>query len=262
MSLSRIRAILLQEVYITEHSVEVIIDLPFFSLTTTLAFGFITAFLSRITNPTVASYLFLGMLLWEIVRVAQYSMSLGALWNIWSRNLSNMFISPLTIGEYIVAQMISATIKALLIFGVMTGIAATLFAFNIYAMGLGNLALLFVNLVFFAWSMGLIVLGIIFRFGTRIQALAWGLVFLFPPLTGTYYPLSVLPDWLQVIARAIPVTFAFEAARASLSTQAVQWQDMIVAFVENGIYFGLAVGFFAFMYRRSRQTGQFASNEQ
>lgn len=262
MSLSRIWGILLQEVYITKRSVEVLIDLPFFSLTTAIAFGFISIFLSSVTSSTVARYLFLGMLLWEIVRVAQYSMSLEALWNIWSRNLSNMFITPLTIAEYIVAQMISATVKALLIFGTMSLIAATVFSFNLYSMGLDSLALLFVNLLFFAWSMGLVVLGIIFRFGTRIQALAWGLVFLFPPLTGTYYPITVLPPPLQVLARAIPVTYVFEAARASLQNPGVQWGAMFTALVENAAYFGLAIAFFGYMYRRSMQTGQFASNEQ
>ena len=86
MSLRRVRAILLQEAYITRRSVEVMIDLPFFSLTTAVAFGFISIFLSSVTSSTVARYLFLGMLLWEIVRVAQYSMSIEALWNVWNRS--------------------------------------------------------------------------------------------------------------------------------------------------------------------------------
>jgi ABC-2 type transport system permease protein len=262
MSLSRVRAILLQEVYITRRSGEVLIDLPFFSLSSVVVFGFISSFLSSTAGLTVGRYLFLGMLLWEIVRVAQYSMSIEALWNVWSHNLSNMFITPLSISEYVLAQMISATVKALLIFGVLALIAGTLFSFNLSAMGLGNLALFFVNLLFFAWSVGLAVLGIIFRFGTRIQALAWGLVYLFPPLAAAYYPLSVLPPPLQVIGRLIPATYVFEAARASLQQPATDWRAMGMAFGENAIYFGLAVLFFSYMYRRSRLTGQFARNEE
>ncbi|HEY8692013.1 MAG TPA: hypothetical protein VIR57_04650 [Chloroflexota bacterium] len=262
MSLSRVRAILLQEVYITRRSGEVLIDLPFFSLTSVIVFGFISSFLSSAVNPTIARYLFLGTLLWEIVRVAQYSMSIEALWNVWSHNLSNMFITPLSIAEYLLAQMISATIKALLIFGLLSVIAGTVFSFNIYAMGLGNVALFFVNLLFFAWSVGLAVLGIIFRFGTRIQALAWGLVYLFAPITAAYYPLSVLPPPLQAVGRLIPATYVFEAARASLLQSATDWPALGMALGENIVYFALAVLFFGFMYRRSRQTGQFARNEE
>jgi len=258
----RVWAVLLQEAYITKRSVEVLFDLPVFSFMSVLVFGFISLFLSSVVSSTVARYLFLGVLLWEIIRVAQYSMSIEALWNVWSRNLSNMFITPLTMLEYVLAQMIASAAKALLMFSALSLMAALVFSFNVLAMGPGNLALFFLNLVFFAWSVGLAILGIIFRLGTRIQALAWGLVFLFQPLTAAYYPLSVLPPQLQVVARAIPATYVFEAARASLASPGVQWRAMSIALFENVIYFGLAVLFFSFMYNRSRQTGQFARNEE
>src|ERR1700730_17290967 len=176
MSLERIKAVLLQEMYITARSVEVIVDLPFFSLMTVVVFGFVTRFLSSVLNPTVAQYLYLGTMLWEIIRVTQYSMSLGALWNVWSHNFSNMFITPLSMSEYILAQVLSAAVKAVVLFAVVAVVAATLFDFNVLRMGLGNLALLFVNLLWFGFSLGLFILGIILRLGTRIQALAWGLV--------------------------------------------------------------------------------------
>jgi len=89
MSLERIFAVLQQEFYITARSVEVIVDLPFWSLITVVVFGFVTRFLASVMNPTVAQYLYLGTLMWEIIRVTQYSMSLGALWNVWSHNFSN-----------------------------------------------------------------------------------------------------------------------------------------------------------------------------
>ena len=262
MSADRVRAVLLQEVYITARSVEVMVDLPFWSLMTVIVFGFVTKFLAQIMNPTVAHYLYLGTLLWEIIRVAQYSMSLGALWNVWSHNFSNMFITPLSMVEYIVAQMVSGAIKAGVLFLLVAAIAAGLFGFNLFTIGAGNLALLFLNLLCFAYSIGLLILGIIFRLGTRIQALAWGLVLAFQPLTAAYYPLNVMPPALQSVARAFPPTYVFEAARASLSAASIHWNEMAIAGAENVGYFILALWFFNFMYRRSRETGQFARNEE
>ena len=52
------------------------------------------------------------------------------------------------------------------------------------------------------------------------------------------------------------------AARAGLSEPVIRWEYFLIAAIENLIYFALAVGFFEFMYRRSRQTGQFARNEE
>ena len=130
-------------------------------------------------------------------------------------------------------------------FAALSLMAVTVFSFNVYSLGLVNLALFFLNLVFFAWSVGLAILGVIFRLGTRIQALAWGLVFLFQPLTGVYYPINVLPEALQTVARLVPATYVFEAARNSLESPAIQWQAMSIALLENAIYFGLAVAFFS-----------------
>ena len=262
MSPERVRAVLLQEAYITGRSVEVMVDLPFWSVMTVIVFGFVTKFLSSVMDPIVAQYLYLGTLMWEIMRITQYSMSLGALWNVWSHNFSNMFITPLSMLEYVVAQMVSGAIKALVLFTIIGAIAAWGFEFNIFSMGFGNLALSFVNLLWFGYSMGLLILGVIFRLGTRIQALAWGLLLIFQPLTAAYYPLEVMPPPLQAVARLFPPTYVFEAARASLGAPDIRWAELMVAIAENVFYFAVSIWFFTYMYRRSRQTGQFARNEE
>jgi ABC-2 type transport system permease protein len=200
--------------------------------------------------------------MWEIMRVTQYSMSLGALWNVWSHNFSNMFIAPLSMTEYVIAQMISGAVKALILFGLIALIAFGVFGFNLFSMGPANLGLSFLNLLWFAYSIGLFILGIILRVGTRIQALAWGLLLIFQPVTAAFYPLSVMPPVLQSVARAFPPTYVFESARTGLSAPDVHWDWQLTAAVENVLYFALSVWFYQYMYRRSRETGQFARNEE
>src|SRR2546427_5718112 len=150
MSGNRIGAILLQELYITKRSLEVIMDLLVFSLMTVIVFGFVTRFLVGAMNATAGSYLILGLLLWEIIRVNQYSLSVGSLWNIWARNLSNLFIAPLSLTEHVAAQMLSALIKTFITFGMICAIAAYGFHFNVLRLGLLNLVLFFVNLTLFS----------------------------------------------------------------------------------------------------------------
>src|SRR5262249_52241198 len=204
MSLDRIKAILLQEYYITKRSLEVVMDLFFFSLMSIIVFGYVSVFLAGSLNSTVAHYLLLGMILWEIIRITQYSMSVGSLWNIWSRNLSNMFITPLSLREYMLAHMLSGVLKSLFIFMVIAWIARAIFQFNIFRIGGVNLLLFFVNLTIFSWSTGIVILGFIFRYGTRIQALAWGLIYIFQPLTAAFFPLRILPPSLQATAYGLP----------------------------------------------------------
>jgi len=261
ISPQRITGIMIQEIYITKRSLEVLADLFFFSTINVVVFGFVSVFLRESVGALTAHYLFIGIILWEIIRVTQYSISMGALWNIWSRNLSNMFIAPLSVGEYFIAQMISGLVKCLLAFGSLALIANFIFDFNILAIGVVNLMLIFLNLTFFAWSMGIMILGIIFRYGTRIQAFAWALIFLFQPLTAAFFPLDILPGPIKIIAYAIPATHAFEAARQALSDPSVNWQLMSISFVENIVYLIAASLFFQFMFKRSREVGQFARNE-
>lgn len=257
----RIKGILVQEFYLTRRSLEVTIDLPFFSLISVLLFGFITTFLSKTSDPITSQYLLLGLLLWEVIRITQYSISVEAMWNVWSRNLSNMFISPLTIWDYFAAQMISSASKAIIIFSVLSLMSYYLFGFNILNVGFLNLILFFINLTIFSWTTGILILGFIFRFGTRIQSLAWGIIFLFQPLTAALFPLSVLPKFLQKFALIFPPTYVFEAARQSLSGQSINWSYINTAFLLNIIYFIISIFIFSHLFKKSKDTGQFARNE-
>src|SRR5690242_21798029 len=112
----RIKAVLLQELYITRGSLEILVDLFYTSLITVVVFGLVSGFLTGVTEgPNTGSYLILGMLLWDVIRVNQYSVTVGSLWNIWSHNLSNMFVAPLSLAEYIAAHMLSGLLKTLVI---------------------------------------------------------------------------------------------------------------------------------------------------
>lgn len=188
-------------------------------------------------------------------------MSVGALWNIWARNLSNMFVSPLTMVEYVFSLMLSAVFKSLFVFLLLSAFSAVFFKFNIFDLGVVNLTLFFVNLTIFSWSVGLFLLGIIFLYGTRIQALAWALIFLFQPLSATFFPVAVLPKILQIISYFLPTTFVFEAARAALQNPSVDWKLFAIGLIENIIYFAIILWVFRKMLARSKETGQFARNE-
>jgi ABC-2 type transport system permease protein len=237
---------------------EVVVDLFLLSVMSVIVFGFFSKFLSSRVNGPASHYLLLGMLLWEVVRVTQYSISLGAMWEVWSRNLTNLFVTPLQLQEYLVASVISGAVKSALILSVVSLIAYALFGFSITEMGIGNLALAFVNLTVFAIAIGLMILGIIFRYGTRIQALAWGIIFLFQPLTAVYFPLATLPGILQAVAHTLPPTYVFEMARDDLSDRSIQWDMVLIPAALNLLYLTVALWFFNFMYSASRRSGQFA----
>lgn len=257
----RILSIIRQEYYITKRSLEVIIDLFFFSTITIVVFGYVAKYLAGNDNLEAAFYLIIGLVLWEAVRVGQYSVTVSVLWNVWSRNLSNMFVTPLSSTEYILALILSSIIKSVIVLSLLAVITKFVFGFDILQIGILNLILHFINLSIFAWAIGIFVTGLIFRFGTRIQAMSWGLIFLFQPLTASFFPVEVLPGPIQAISRFIPATYVFESARNNFTNPAIDWNSFLMAIFLNAIYMLISVIFFSMMYKKSRQTGQFARNE-
>lgn len=260
MSFQRIKAILLQEFYVTKRSMEVLVDIFYFAIINIVIFGFVSLYLSR-GNKQSATYILIGMILWEVVRVVQYSVSVGVMWNLWSRNLSNMFVSPMSAKEYIAAQMLSGVIKSLIVLVVISVVSAFVFHFNILSLGLVNLILFFINLTIFAWWIGIFILGLLFRYGTKIQALAWSLIYLFQPVVAALYPVNILPESIQRIAYLLPATYVFEAARQTTENHNINWEFAIIAFLQNLMYLVISIWFFSAMFSYSKKSGQFARME-
>lgn len=261
MSLNRIKAIMLQELFIVRHSYEVINDIIIYPLWSIIIFGFLTIYLAGVTGSVVASYVLIGTVLWQVISITQYSIAVGCLWEVWSRNLTNIFITPISNKEYLIAYSISGALKSLLVVILGSLLSYYVFDFNILSLGIVNLLFHYINLTIFAFGFGVIILGLVFRFGTRIQAFAWGLITFFQPLMAVIYPVSILPAPLQKLAYIFPPTYVFEAARVNVADQSIQWSSIIMAFVLNMVFVTLSVIFFDLMFAKSRKIGQFARLE-
>src|SRR3989338_3110869 len=261
MKYLRIKAILLQESFLSFRSLEIIMDLVFFPIMSIIVFGFLSIYLSGFNNFSIGRGVLLGMLLWQVIWIVQYSVALGSLWNIWSRNLSNLFVTPLTVREYIFAQAFSGILKMFIIFLGSSVVCFYFFNFNILDIGIANLAIVILNLMLFGFALGLVILGLIFRFGTRIQAFAWGILPFFQLITAAFYPVSVLPPFLQNVAYTLPPTYVFEATRGILNGLPMDMHQMSTALLLNIFYLTLAIISFDYNFKKSKESGQFARNE-
>ena len=67
--------------------------------------------------------------------------------------------------------------------------------------------------------------------------------------------MSVLPEWLQWLAWALPPTYVFEGMRALILEQQFRADLMIAAFALNAAYFALAVAIFLALLRSARRIG-------
>ena len=117
------------------------------------------------------------------------------------------------------------------------------------------LAAFFFNLLVMGWCVGLAVSALVLRFGLAAESLCWLGIFLVAPISCIYYPLATLPNWLQMIANALPAAPVFEGMRAVLFGGVFRWDLFWQATGLNALYLILASALFLKMFQIARERG-------
>lgn len=246
-SLRRIAALVERYIYLLRSSGIRLVELIYWPFLQMLTWGFLQKYLADTTSPLAqaAGVLIGSVLLWDILFRSKIGFSTTFIEEMWSRNLGNLLISPLRPFE-LVAALSAWSIIRLAVSMVPVAIAAYfIFGFNLLDLGLPLVAF-FAVLVLTSWSLGLISAGVILRYGLGAEELAWSLAFLLLPLACVYYPVSVLPDWLQVIALALPPTHVFEGMRGILLHNTFDVTELWWAIGLNAVY--LLAGYITFSW--------------
>jgi len=255
-SLHRIGAMVLRYYYLMRSSWPRLLELIYWPMVQMLMWGFLQSYVDQNASFFArAGGTFIGaVLLWDILFRGQLGFSVSFLEEMWARNLGNLMMSPLRPLEFVAALMVMSIVRLAIGMVPVTLVALWLFNFNLYALGFA-LAAFFANLIFTSWAVGILVSGLILRNGMGAEGLAWTIMFLLLPLTCVYYPVSILPDWLQVVAWALPPTYVFEGMRALLIDHVFRSDLMLQALVLNFFYFSVSVVVFLKLLDAARRHG-------
>lgn len=261
MRLSRVWAVAVHSWYHLKHSTETWTDIVWFPAINVLVFSWFAAYLSSSTEHTYAVQFIAGLVLWFAIEAGSYSIAVGTLWEVWARSFSTMFISPLTLTEFVAGQIMFAILKQLLILSVAALIAFLVFSFSIFSIG-PLLPVYLLLLMLFGWAAGMFVLGLILRLGSNIQSFAWGFIYVVQPFIGIYYPVEILPRAAQYVSLALPPTYVYEAVRRNLVGQPADAHRLGIAVALDILYFALGYAFMRAMWSRARTIGALARMEQ
>lgn len=255
-SLRRVAALVRRYMYLLRSSGVRIVELIYWPFLQMLTWGFLQKFLASTDNPYAqsAGVLIGAVLLWDILFRSKIGFSTTFIEEMWSRNLGNLLTSPLRPFELVAALSLWSIIR-LSVGMVPVAIAAFLiFEFNLLGLGLW-LVVFFCVLVLTSWSLGLIAAGVILRYGLGAEELAWSLAFLLLPLACVYYPVSVLPGWLQPIALALPPTHVFEGMRSILLEHTFDPSNLYWALGLNAVYLVVGYATFSWFLSSARDNG-------
>ena len=256
ISLRRVGAMVLRNWYLLRSSWPRVVDLIYWPAVQMLMWGFLQLYLVGKTGMLAqAGGAFIGaVLLWDILFRGQIGFSISFLEEIWSRNLANLMMTPLRPSEFVAALMVMSVVRVLIGLVPVTIMAIVFFGFNFWQLGFA-VAAFFGNLILTSWSIGLIASGMVLRKGAGAEGLAWSITFLLLPLACVYYPVSILPVWLQWISLALPPTHVFEGLRALVLENRFDGGAMLLALGLNVIYFAAAATVFGLLLRSARWNG-------
>ena len=255
-SLVRINAMVLRYVYLVRHSWPRILELFYWPAVQLILWGFITKFF--ITNSSwvaqASGVLLAAVLLWDVLFRGHLGVSLAFFEEMYSRNLGHLFVSPLRVGELVSTLLLISLLRTLIGVGGAALIAIPLYDYSVFGLGIPLLGF-FVNLLIMGWSVGLLVSGLVLRYGLGAESFAWVSIFALAPISGIYYPISVLPDWLQVIAWLLPSSHVFEGMRAVMFEGVLRADLMVQAAGLNVVFLFAGIGMFLKAFNSARRRG-------
>lgn len=252
----RISALTLRYLYLLRGSWPRILELAYWPTVQMIIWGFITIFLATNSSYIAQAFgvLLSAVLLWDVLFRGQLGVSITFFEEMYSRNLGHLFVSPLRPVELILAILAMSFVRTIIGVTPAMILAAVLFGWSIASLGLPAVGFFF-NLIVMGWAVGLMVAGLVLRFGLGAESLAWVAVFALAPLSGIYYPIDVLPPWLQPIALALPSAHVFEGMRAILLDGAWRPDLMAAAAALNVVFLGAGAAVFLGFFRSARVRG-------
>ena len=173
---------------------------------------------------------------------------------IWSRNFTNLFIAPIKISEIITALTFTAIFRTLIGLIPAALLAIPLFDVSIFKIGI-PLIFLLVALYIFGVTLGLLVTSGLVRFGPSFENIAWASLFFLAPLGCIYYPIEILPEWLQTIAKLLPLVHLFEEMRNILINDLINYYAVLKACMISIIYFIAGIIIFYYSYEGAKERG-------
>jgi ABC-2 type transport system permease protein len=197
---------------ISKRNVFTLFELFFWPMISLLSIGLLTRFL-QVTEGMV-SFLLVGAIALTIMQVAQMDVAYVLLFDMWSKSIKNTFIAPIKSYHLVFGALLFGIVRGSVVFAILVIVSRYLFGFDFLIGGPLPVLIFLAGVFSVAAVIGITVCISILTFGQKADVAAWSLSGLILLVSGIYYPVAVLPPALQVLARAIPLTYFLEYYRS------------------------------------------------
>ena len=259
MNLSRVAAVALRQVYLLSGSPQRVLPLFAWVAVDILLWGFITRYLNSVAHSgfNFVPAMLGAVLLWDFLTRVMQGVTMALFEDVWSRNFLNFFATPLRTWEYLAGLVATGVVTSLLGLICMLVLARVAFGLSFLAYGVALapfLAVLFLTGI----ALGIAAAAIVLRLGPAAEWLIWPIPTLISPFAGVFYPISVLPGWMQAVSRVLPPSYVFDGMRTVVAGRPIPWDSLAIGAALAALFLALACIAFAAVYRFALKTGLIA----
>lgn len=251
---NRIKGVILRYLYLLIHELYRIVEMIYWPLYDVLFWGFTAVWMQEGTQQLVLTKVVVGMTLWQTFYRNNMEISTSIHEEISERNMVNLFSSPLQLSEWVTGLITLAFCKSTLITLLCAAGIFTIFNVNLFFAGFDSIIWILL-LTVDGWTTGLLSSCLLILFGRALMNFIWIIAWIWAPLSGALFPVSILPRFLQAIARCLPMSYVFEDMRNVVTTERTTYAPLMKSALLTCLYFILVLFVFRWSFEKTKNKG-------
>jgi ABC-2 type transport system permease protein len=171
---------------------------------------------SREGQLDLVLYLGIGTVVWAYLRAVFANVGEMVAWERWEGTIEYTMMAPISRLAHMLGVSLFSIIYGLARSALLLGVLALFFSVDLSNANLGGAALILLvgSVSFLGFGIMAAVLPLLFP--ERGEEMTFVISSILLLVSGVYYPISVLPDWMEPLATVSPATYVLEGMRAAL----------------------------------------------
>jgi ABC-2 type transport system permease protein len=210
-------------------------------------------------NTELLLFLAIGTLVWSYLNAVFMNMAEMIAWERWEGTIEYTMMAPISRLTHMFGQSIFAIVYGIIRSALLLGVLALFFDIDLRGANLlgGLLTIVVGSLSFIGFGIIGAVLPLLFpEKGEQMTFIISSILLL---VSGVYYPVEVLPGWMQVLSNLSPATYVLDAMRAAIldGTGTIDLLPKMIPMLVIGVV-TIPLGMYVFGYfeRYAKRTGR------
>jgi len=254
MRLNRIWALMIRYALLVKSVIGRQLLIIYFPAVDIILFGLMGMGFAHYTSANILVLYLTSRVLWTTSMAIYHEMGGNFQVEIEAINLINLFSSPMTLHEWVLANIFNGIIRGLFLF--FYGLLLSWLIFGINLIRVGVILLPLIPLLLFSWlPFGILISALYLRYGLNAFFVRWSLPTLLLFLSAVFFPRELLPTWLTPISKILPTSHLFSTLQQFILNNTVDYYSIMIGTLLILVYIILSASYLGYCFKQSKKDG-------